>query len=238
MGRCGTALRAASTGLEPDIVLLGKGFAGRRAADRGGARDRGGRWPTRTCTAAGRSPGRRPPAPARSPGPGHPARRSSLQNVAELEAMAREVLTPLVGATSRWATCAPSARWSASSSSPTSDSIRPAPAFHRAVHQALVRRGMLGMTQWGKWIYRLHPALNMPPELFAWSCGAGVPRRWPRSPPRRRPSSACSTANRGRLLRLPATGSSPAMSGQRRRLRPVVPVARQLAAVDDERLRR
>ena len=49
-------------------------------------------------------------------------------------------------------------------------SITPAPAFHHAVHQALVRRGVLGMTQWGKWIYRLHPALNMPPELFAWSC--------------------------------------------------------------------
>ena len=29
---------------------------------------------------------------------------------------------------------------------------------------------MLGITQWGKWVYRLQPALNMPPELFRWSC--------------------------------------------------------------------
>ena len=49
-------------------------------------------------------------------------------------------------------------------------SITPAPAFHSAVHQALVRRGVLGITQWGKWVYRLQPALTMPPELFRWSC--------------------------------------------------------------------
>ena len=48
--------------------------------------------------------------------------------------------------------------------------ITPAPAFHAAVHQALVRRGVLGITQWGKWVYRLQPAINMPPDLFRWSC--------------------------------------------------------------------
>jgi hypothetical protein len=26
------------------------------------------------------------------------------------------------------------------------------------------------MTQTGKWVYRLQPALNMPLELFEWSC--------------------------------------------------------------------
>ena len=51
-------------------------------------------------------------------------------------------------------------------------SIAPAPAFHRAVHQAALRRGVLAITQWGKWVYRLQPALNMPPELFRWSCRA------------------------------------------------------------------
>ena len=49
-------------------------------------------------------------------------------------------------------------------------SIKPAIAFHRAVHQAALERGLLGITQWGKWIYRMQPALTMPPELFRWSC--------------------------------------------------------------------
>ena len=39
------------------------------------------------------------------------------------------------------------------------------------MHQALLTRGVLGITQWGKWIYRLQPALNMPLDLFRWSCG-------------------------------------------------------------------
>jgi hypothetical protein len=29
---------------------------------------------------------------------------------------------------------------------------------------------VLGITQWGKWVYRMQPALNMPEELFRWSC--------------------------------------------------------------------
>ena len=29
---------------------------------------------------------------------------------------------------------------------------------------------MLGITQEGKWVYRLQPALNQPMELFRWSC--------------------------------------------------------------------
>jgi 4-aminobutyrate aminotransferase/4-aminobutyrate aminotransferase/(S)-3-amino-2-methylpropionate transaminase len=31
---------------------------------------------------------------------------------------------------------------------------------------------VLGITQWGKWVYRLQPALTMSPELFEWSCNA------------------------------------------------------------------
>jgi 4-aminobutyrate aminotransferase-like enzyme len=50
------------------------------------------------------------------------------------------------------------------------ETLRPAPAFHRAVHEASVRRGVLGITQWGKWVYRLQPALDMPTDLFRWSC--------------------------------------------------------------------
>jgi 4-aminobutyrate aminotransferase/4-aminobutyrate aminotransferase/(S)-3-amino-2-methylpropionate transaminase len=35
-----------------------------------------------------------------------------------------------------------------------------------------MRRGVVGITQWGKWVYRLQPALTMPIELFEWSCRA------------------------------------------------------------------
>jgi 4-aminobutyrate aminotransferase/4-aminobutyrate aminotransferase/(S)-3-amino-2-methylpropionate transaminase len=52
--------------------------------------------------------------------------------------------------------------------------IVPAPAFQREVHRACVRRGVLGITQWGKWVYRLQPALTMPEDLFRWSCRAVV----------------------------------------------------------------
>ena len=50
------------------------------------------------------------------------------------------------------------------------ETIRPAPAFQLAVHHAALRRGVLGITQEGKWVYRLRPALNQPMELFRWSC--------------------------------------------------------------------
>ena len=46
----------------------------------------------------------------------------------------------------------------------------PAPNFQLAVHHAALRRGVLGITQEGKWVYRLQPALNQPLDLFRWSC--------------------------------------------------------------------
>lgn len=47
---------------------------------------------------------------------------------------------------------------------------QPAPAFQYAVHHASLRRGVLGITQRGKWHYRLQPALTMTPEVFQHSC--------------------------------------------------------------------
>lgn len=48
----------------------------------------------------------------------------------------------------------------------------PAPAFQYAVHHAVLRRGVLGISQRGKWHYRLQPALTMSPEVFEFSCRA------------------------------------------------------------------
>ena len=62
---------------------------------------------------------------------------------------------------------------------------RPAQAFQRAVHQACLRRGVLGISQVGKWHFRLQPALTMPPEVFRDSCGriAESVREVARNPP-------------------------------------------------------
>lgn len=48
----------------------------------------------------------------------------------------------------------------------------PAPAFQYAVHHAALRRGVLGISQRGKWHYRLQPALTMSAEVFEFSCRA------------------------------------------------------------------
>jgi 4-aminobutyrate aminotransferase-like enzyme len=62
---------------------------------------------------------------------------------------------------------------------------RPAQAFQRAVHQACLRRGVLGISQVGKWHYRLQPALTMPAAVFADSCAriAEAVREVARNPP-------------------------------------------------------
>ena len=38
------------------------------------------------------------------------------------------------------------------------------------MHLAALRRGVFGITKWGKWMYRLQPAINMPMDLLRWSC--------------------------------------------------------------------
>jgi 4-aminobutyrate aminotransferase/4-aminobutyrate aminotransferase/(S)-3-amino-2-methylpropionate transaminase len=47
---------------------------------------------------------------------------------------------------------------------------QPAPAFQVAVHHECLRRGVLGISQRGKWHLRLQPALTMPPKVFHHSC--------------------------------------------------------------------
>jgi 4-aminobutyrate aminotransferase/4-aminobutyrate aminotransferase/(S)-3-amino-2-methylpropionate transaminase len=65
-------------------------------------------------------------------------------------------------------------------------SNRPAQAFQRELHQACLRRGVLGISQVGKWHYRLQPALTMTPAVFRDSCAriADAVREVARQPPR------------------------------------------------------
>jgi 4-aminobutyrate aminotransferase-like enzyme len=169
MGRCGTMFASERWGLEPDIVLLGKGFAGGGqpiAAILGteevmGASDLhgGGTFAWTPAAAAG-------------------ALASIdtiladgvLDHVRRLEAIALEELRPAVERVEQVGDVRAAGALVGIEFVQTKATIAPAPAFHRAVHQACLRRGVFGITQWGKWVYRLQPALTMPEDLFRWSC--------------------------------------------------------------------
>lgn len=49
-------------------------------------------------------------------------------------------------------------------------SKRPDNATQAAFHQAALRRGVFAISFPEKWVYRLQPELTMSPDLFAWSC--------------------------------------------------------------------
>jgi hypothetical protein len=53
-----------------------------------------------------------------------------------------------------------------------------------------VKRGVLGVTQLSKWVYRMQPPLTMPVDLFEWSCQtvADVIRDVAADPPPEAPS--------------------------------------------------
>jgi 4-aminobutyrate aminotransferase-like enzyme len=169
MGRSGKLFAAELFGLEPDILLLGKGFAGGGqpiAATLGSEKV--------MAEASAVSGGTFAWVPAACAGAlaslEEIATGGILDNVAELERIAVQELVPLVERHEQVGDVRVVGAMDGIEFVTDKQSITPAPAFHAAVHQALLKRGVLGITQWGKWIYRLQPALNMPPDLFRWSC--------------------------------------------------------------------
>ena len=173
MGRCGTMFAGERWNLRPDLVLLGKGFAGggQPIAAVLGTEDvmagsdvhGGGTFAWQPAAAAGALAS----IDAILAG-------GVLANVRELESIALEELGPAVSRFEQVGDVRAAGALIGIEFVRDASSIAPAPAFHRAVHQACLRRGVLGITQWGKWVYRLQPALNMPPDLFRWSCRAIV----------------------------------------------------------------
>ena len=95
---------------------------------------------------------------------------AALRNALRIEAIANEELGPLVERVEQVGDVRAAGALVGIEFVQDAVSIRPAPAFHRAVHLAALHRGVLGITQWGKWVYRLQPALTMSPDLFRWSC--------------------------------------------------------------------
>jgi 4-aminobutyrate aminotransferase-like enzyme len=169
MGRCGTMFAAERYGILPDILLLAKGFAG-------------GGQPIAAIVATDEILGRTnlhigstyawTPAAAAGALAGIEVleRGEVFRNVAQIERIAFEELSPLVDRIEQVGDVRAAGALVGVEFVRDQQTIRPAPNFHRRVHQAAVRRGVLGITQWGKWVYRFQPALNMPTELFRWSC--------------------------------------------------------------------
>jgi 4-aminobutyrate aminotransferase/4-aminobutyrate aminotransferase/(S)-3-amino-2-methylpropionate transaminase len=171
MGRCGTMFAAERFGIAADILLLGKGFAGggqpiaavlgtdeiMEASDL----HLGGTFAWTPAAAAGALASMNVIAAG-----------GVLDNVMEIERIALSELRPLADEIPQVGDVRAVGALVGVEFVRDKAGIVPAPAFHRAVHQGALRRGILGITQWGKWVYRLQPALTMPPELFRWSCGA------------------------------------------------------------------
>jgi 4-aminobutyrate aminotransferase-like enzyme len=169
MGRCGTMFAAERYGIRPDLVLLGKGFSG-------GGQPIGAILGTEevmrssTLQLGGTFAWTPPSVVGALESIEAIIETGALDNVMELERIALETLSELVEHVEQVGDVRASGAYTGVEFVQDKGSIRPAPAFHRAVHQAALRRGVLGLTQWGKWVYRLEPPLDMPPELFRWSC--------------------------------------------------------------------
>ena len=169
MGRCGTMFAAEQFGLEPDLLLLGKGFAGggqpiagvlgTEEIMAGSTLHMGGTFAWTPAAAAGALANIDAILDS-----------GALANARAIESIAIEELSPAVARYEQVGEVRAAGAYVGIEFVQDAATIRPAPAFHRAVHQAAVRRGVLGITQWGKWVYRLQPAIDMPLELFRWSC--------------------------------------------------------------------
>jgi 4-aminobutyrate aminotransferase-like enzyme len=169
MGRCGKVFASEYWDLRPDIVLLGKGITGggQPIAAVLGTEEvmsttdvHGGgtfAWTPAACAGA-------------SAGIDLLTNGETLPHVIALEETARRILTPLVDEIPQVGDVRMLGAFIGIEFVADRESIRPAPEFHRLVHQESVERGVLGITQLGKWVYRMQPALNMPLDLFEWSC--------------------------------------------------------------------
>ncbi len=162
LGRCGTVFAADLWGLEPDILLLGKGLTGGgqaiaaiMATDEVLADSHthlGGTYAWEPAACAGALAG----LDLLEHG-------GVLDNVAELDAVAREELVPLVAGFAQVGDVRPLGAWVAVEFVTDKASITPAPAFSWAVHQAMLRRGVLAISEDNKPLYRMQPALTVPP---------------------------------------------------------------------------
>jgi 4-aminobutyrate aminotransferase/4-aminobutyrate aminotransferase/(S)-3-amino-2-methylpropionate transaminase len=170
MGRCGQMFAMQRwQGIDPDLLLLGKAFAA-------GGQPIAGLLGTDRAMAdsdlhLGSTYGFTPAACAGAlAGIELIETQDVLGNVRRLEEIFLEEMLPLVDEVEQVGDARAVGALAAVEFVQDKATIRPAPAFQVSVHHAAVRRGVLGITQRGKWHLRLQPALTMPPEVFRDSC--------------------------------------------------------------------
>lgn len=169
LGRCGEVFAADLWGLDPDILLVGKGIAaggqpiaavlGTEAVMAGTHAHLGGTyaWEPAACAAA-------------LAGLDLLTDGGVLENARALEKVAHDELGPLVAEVPQVADVRAVGAWACLETVTDPVTLRPAPAFQHALHRAALRRGVLAISEPSKPLYRMQPPLTMEPELFRWSC--------------------------------------------------------------------
>lgn len=169
LGRCGTVFAAERWGLEPDLLLVGKGVTGGGQAVAGvlGTEEimadcsahLGGTYAWEPAACAGALAGLDLIADG-----------SVLANTMELESIALEELSPLVDRFDHVGDVRAMGAWACIEFVSAPGTVDPDPDFQHAVHLAAMRRGVLAISEASKPLYRMQPPLTMEPDLFCWSC--------------------------------------------------------------------
>jgi len=169
IGRCGTVFAAERWGLEPDLLLVGKGVTGGGQAIAGvmgtdemmadSSSHLGGTYAWEPAACAGAVAGLDLLADG-----------SVLANTHELERIALEEFVPLVDEIDQVGDARAIGAWACLEFVDGRGSVEPAPEFQHAVHLGAMRRGVFAISEASKSLYRMQPALTMEPDLFRWSC--------------------------------------------------------------------
>lgn len=174
MGRCGHMFAMQRwKGIDPDLLLLGKAFAagGQPIAALLGTDE----LMSETELHLGSTYGFEPAACAGAlAGIELIEAGGVLENARELERIFLETLAPLKANVEQVGDVRAVGAMAAVEFVVDKRMNHPAPAFQLAVHHECLRRGVLGISQRGKWHLRLQPALTMPTKVFRHSCAAIV----------------------------------------------------------------
>ena len=170
MGRCGEMFAMQRwQGIDPDLMLLGKAFAagGQPIAALLGTDAVMGDTELHLGSTYGFTPAACAGALA---GIGIIEAGGVLENARLLERVFLEELMPLRDEIEQVGDVRAGGALAAVEFVQDKRNITPAPAFQLAVHLAALHKGVLGITQRGKWHYRLQPAMTMPEVVFRDSC--------------------------------------------------------------------
>jgi 4-aminobutyrate aminotransferase/4-aminobutyrate aminotransferase/(S)-3-amino-2-methylpropionate transaminase len=169
LGRCGELFAGDRWGLEPDILLLGKGITGggqplaailgTEEVMAGSHAHLGGTYAWEPAACAGALAGLDLLADG-----------VVLAGARALETIALAQLGPLVTEFEQVGDVRAIGGWAALEFVTDRGSLEPHPAFGHAVHLGALRRGVLAISEPDKPLYRMQPALTMAESLFRWSC--------------------------------------------------------------------